>query len=405
MSYLTDAVQQAYSRKAKSSPDAASTKVAAQSVGYTVNDLDSIPAACQLGLGCGNPVDKANIKEGEIVVDLGSGAGIDVLLTALKVGPHGQVIGIDISPDMVDLARRNAKEKGLQPPQASFIHASLSEPLPISSDSVDCVLSNCVINLLPSGGKENILKEVHRVLKPGGRVILDDIVSKRQLPDDIRSDLTAYVNCISGAILIEDYRSMLESAGFKDSIFSETGNDLQAICSGVSGGCCATTQTKPTYNVNEWVASCQIIGRKAEQTQGVSPAPSVLLRWWDVYPQVQSSPAQISIEELETFMRGSPAPGKFAVIDVRRNDYEGGHVRGSENWHAQTFYDNLPTFFEKHKETEQVIFYCSSSSGRGPRYQDYLNKNEVTSSTAYVLRGGIKAWLGKYSDQSELVEV
>ncbi|KAG6908318.1 hypothetical protein DXG01_005294 [Tephrocybe rancida] len=407
---IVSAVGKAYSQKAKSTIDRTLTKEAAQSVGYTKSDLDSIPAASQLGVGCGSPVNAANLKNGEIVVDLGSGGGIDVLLAALRVAPNGRAIGIDVSPDMINLARKNASEKGLKPSQAAFIEASLAEPLPISSTTVDCVLSNCVINLLPQGGKEGALKEVYRILKPGGRVVLDDIVAKRHLPDDIRNDLTAYVNCISGSILIDEYKTILETAGFKDPTFLETGNDLQAICSGVNGSCCcSSTAAKPKYDVNSWVASYQITAIKTDVAPRDARPASVLLRWWDAYPKVKSTPGLVTIEELEALMLGSPTPGEFAVIDVRRDDRVGGHVRGSENWHAQTFYDDLPEFFEKHGNTNCVIFYCGSSSGRGPRcagwYQDYLNHKGVTSSAAYVLQGGVKAWLAKHRERDNLVDV
>ncbi|KAG6833283.1 hypothetical protein H0H87_009458 [Tephrocybe sp. NHM501043] len=410
---LVSAVEEAYSQKARSAAKSNYRLVGyeiAQSVGYRENDLKSIPSKSQLGVGCGSPVDAANLKDGEIVVDLGSGGGIDVLLAAQKVGPRGRAIGIDISPDMIALARQNATEKGFKPSQAAFVVASLIEPLPIRSNTVDCVLSNCVINLLPQGGKEGALKEVYRILKPGGRVILDDIVAKRQLPEEIRNDLTAYVNCISGSILIEEYKAVLQSAGFENVAFLETGNDLQAICSGVSGSCCsAKASSKPKYDVNALVGSYQITAIKALDASLVECDPaSVLLRWWDAYPKVKSTPGSISREELASHMLGESKLGQIAVIDVRRDDRVGGHVRGSENWHAQTFYDELPLFLESHQNMDRVIFYCGSSSGRGPRcagwYQDFVNEKGITSSTAYVLQDGVKAWLAEYKDEAGLVE-
>ncbi|KAG6818575.1 hypothetical protein H0H93_003873, partial [Arthromyces matolae] len=314
------------------------------------NDLESIPVGAQLGLGCGNPIITANLKEviifvvhaylngthhrvmqGEVVVDLGSGGGIDVFLAASKVGPRGQAIGLDISSEMINRARKNAAEKGFKPPQVAFVHASLAEPLPIHSNTVDCVLSNCVVNLLPGGKKEELLKELHRVLKPGGRLVIDDgllttrqIVAKRPLSDEIRNDLTAYLNCVAGSIVLEEYKSILDNAGLKGAILQETGNDLQEVCNGGSeGGCCKSTCVKPPYNVNEWVASYQITAKKEVVTEGDDSAPTsptVLLRWWDVYPKVKSAPEQVSIEEIEALIRGSGVAGDFAVIDVRRDD-------------------------------------------------------------------------------------
>jgi rhodanese-related sulfurtransferase len=128
--------------------------------------------------------------------------------------------------------------------------------------------------------------------------------------------------------------------------------------------------------------------------------------WWEAYPTVKSSPALISPEEIAELLRAND--GNLAVIDVRRNDHAGGHVRGSTQCPAQSFYDDLPTFLERYRNTEKVAFYCSSSAGRGPRcagwYQDYLNERGTTTSTAYVLQGGIKAWLAKYESEEGLVD-
>lgn len=128
--------------------------------------------------------------------------------------------------------------------------------------------------------------------------------------------------------------------------------------------------------------------------------------WWDAYPAFKSSAPLFTVEDLAELLRAKAE--NVAVIDVRRNDHAGGHVRGSSQWHAQTFYDNLPKFFEQHHNTEKVVFYCGSSMGRGPRcagwYQDYLNETGTTTSTAYILQGGIKAWLEKYADDENLVD-
>ncbi|KAG5641534.1 hypothetical protein DXG03_004809 [Asterophora parasitica] len=422
-SSIIAAVVQAYSEKAKCGSNNDVQKVT-ESVGYSPTDLASIPAAAQLGLGCGSPVNAANLKEGEIVVDLGSGGGIDVLLSASKVGAEGQAIWIDASTDMIALARSNAAKKGLKPPHVAFVQASLAESLPIASNTVNCVLSNCVIKLLSQGGKATLLKEVYRILKPGGRIILDDvsgcfpdeplqanltpraqILAKQPLPDEIRNDLTSYVNCISGSIQVEEYQQILQAA---DPQFLETKNDLRKVCSGVNGTC--GVAPKPKFDVNTWVASYQIIAYKSTEIEDTADSTPVatLLRWWDAYPKVKSCPAVLAPEALANLIRGGSGEHHFAVVDVRRNDHAGGHVRGSDNWAAQTFYDDLPKFLEKYRNTSQVIFYCGSSAGRGPRcagwYQDYLNEAGVTTSKSYVLEGGVKAWLAKYRAEEDLVD-
>jgi ubiquinone/menaquinone biosynthesis C-methylase UbiE len=209
-SEIIGVVNAAYSARAREGVSSAYASNVAKAFGYTEDQLKSVPEAAHMGLSCGNPIATASIKEGETVVDLGSGGGIDVFLAAYKAGPTGKIIGIDMSSDMISLARKNALKKGLNSPHVAFVEALLTEALPIESSSVDCVLSNCVINLLPMEGKANLLKEVHRILKPGGRVVLDDIVAKKQLPDNILTDLAAYVGCISGAILEEEYKALMK---------------------------------------------------------------------------------------------------------------------------------------------------------------------------------------------------
>lgn len=418
MSTLADtdivaAVERAYSEKAKSGSDRTYANEVAKSVGYTLDELETVPAAAHLGVGCGSPVATADLKEGETVVDLGSGGGIDVFLAANKVGPRGQAIGLDISPEMIALARTNAKEKGLKAPTVAFVQASLAEPLPIASNTIDCVLSNCVVNLLPEGGKESLLKEVYRILKPGGRIVLDDIIAKQPLSDEIRNDLTSYINCISGSIQIEEYKAILQTAGFSDFHFLETKNDLKRVCSGLNGSCCSTSGSQLSFDVNAWVASYQVTAHKPDKIlEGAEATPaSALLRWWDAYPKAKSSPALMPPEELARLMREpseSSSYRDFAVIDVRRDDHGGGHIRGSDNWLAQSFHDDLPAFLAKYCHTSRVIFYCTSSSGRGPRcagwYQDYLNETGTTTSTSYVLQGGVKAWLVQYGNDDRLVD-
>ncbi|KAF8157807.1 S-adenosyl-L-methionine-dependent methyltransferase [Crassisporium funariophilum] len=405
---IVEHVNEAYSAKARSGVATSYAKNVAKAFGYTEEQLESVPDESHLGLSCGNPVAAASIKEGETVIDLGSGGGIDVFLAAAKAGPSGKAIGLDMSLDMIALARKNASAKGLKPPQVAFVHAQLAEALPIESCSTDCILSNCVINLLPFDGKAKLFKEAHRILKPQGRIVLDDIIAKKPLPDEIKDDLTAYVGCISGAILLTEYEGLLKSAGFSDVLFVDTKSDLNAYYP-QEGGCCSVKTSsslpkKPNYDVNEWVASYQVYALKSGAAIGTSS--TALLHWWDAYPTVKSTPPLMTDAELAALIRDPEASGEFAVIDVRRNDHAGGHVRGSHNWPAQTFYDDLPVFFEKFRNTPRVIFYCQSSQGRGPRcagwYQDFLDTNGDHKSMSYTLKGGVKNWLTRYSGEQDL---
>ncbi|KAF9045091.1 S-adenosyl-L-methionine-dependent methyltransferase [Panaeolus papilionaceus] len=419
---LVDKVNEAYSARARTERDDAlsaySNKVA-KAFGYTEEQLRAIPDSSHIGLSCGNPVAAATIKQGETVVDLGSGGGIDVFLAAEKVGPTGQVIGLDISPDMIELARRNAAQKDLKPPQVAFVQASLTEPLPLESNSVDCILSNCVLNLLPHDGKVSLLKEVFRVLKPGGRIVLDDIVAKKPLPDNIRNDVGSYIGCVAGAITIAEYEKLMSDAGFKDSVLVATKNDLGVYfeSAGQGTGCCASSAPpsligKPSYDINEWVASYQIYAAKGEDEPVDKIQTEALLRWADAYPKVKSSPEVLEDEEVVALIRNQGNPEErstdYVVVDVRGDDHAGGHVRGSDNWPARPFYDNLPEFYEKYQNTPKVIFYCNRSNGRGPRsaawYQDYLDAHGGKNSKAYVLKGGVKNWLEKYEGQEDLVD-
>ena len=176
-----------------------------------------------------------SLREGEVVVDLGSGGGLDVLLAARKVGPTGKAIGIDMTREMIDLARRNAAKSGLANVE---YHLAAIDDLPLPDASVDCVISNCVINLAPD--KPAVFREISRVLKPGGRLAVSDIALKRDLPPEIGSDVMAYVGCIAGAILIEDYRRMLVEAGFAHVEVIDSGRDLNAYAKVENqAGCCS----------------------------------------------------------------------------------------------------------------------------------------------------------------------
>ncbi len=180
-------------------------------VGYSQEELDSVPEGSNLGLGCGNPTALASLKEGEIVLDLGSGPGFDCFLAAKKVGKKGKVIGVDMTPEMLDKARINAK-KG----KYTNVEFRLGEieNLPVADNSVDIIISNCVINLAPN--KKRVFEEAFRVLAPKGRLMVSDIVLLKKLPDSIQNNVEAYAGCISGAELKEKYLELIRKAGFRE---------------------------------------------------------------------------------------------------------------------------------------------------------------------------------------------
>lgn len=187
------------------------TKNFAKSVGYSEEELKVIPDEANLALSCGNPTALASLKEGETVLDLGSGAGFDCFLAASKVGTNGKVIGVDMTPEMVEKARDNAKKNGVK--NVEFRLGEI-ENLPVSDTSVDVVISNCVINL--SADKPKVFQDVYRVLKPGGRIAISDIALKKELPKRIRERIEAYVGCVGGAMLIDEYKKIVEASGFRD---------------------------------------------------------------------------------------------------------------------------------------------------------------------------------------------
>lgn len=189
----------------------ASAKTLSQQIGYSEEEMNEVPEGANLGLGCGNPVALASLKPGEVVLDLGSGGGFDCFLAAARVGPNGRVIGVDMTPEMLDKARANLR-KG----QYANVEFRLGEieNLPVANDSVDAIISNCVINLSPD--KQRVFQEAFRVLKPSGRLMVSDIVVLKELPQNIRDSIAAYVGCIAGASAKNDYLAAIKAAGFKD---------------------------------------------------------------------------------------------------------------------------------------------------------------------------------------------
>ena len=183
----------------------------AQAAGYSGEDLAHVPKEAVMGLGCGNPAAVADLKAGEVVVDLGSGAGVDVFLAADKVGLRGRVIGVDMTEEMVRRAEGIAEANGYN--NVEFRLGEM-EDLPVEDESVDVVLSNCVVNLSPD--KSRVFREAHRALRPGGRLIVSDIVSEGALPAEMKSDADAWVCCIGGALEQREYLRVIKAAGFDD---------------------------------------------------------------------------------------------------------------------------------------------------------------------------------------------
>jgi arsenite methyltransferase len=236
---MLDSIKSKYGAVAESSlsSDHAGVKAVAEAFGYTAEELTSIPAAANMGLSCGNPTATAHLKPGEVVVDLGSGGGLDVFLASKMVGPTGRAIGIDMTSAMIARARANAASGGYT--NVEF-HLSTIDKIPLPDASVDCVISNCVLNLAPD--KPAVFREIARLLKPGGRLAVSDIALKHDLPQALANSLAAYVGCIAGAIRIDDYRRGLLAAGFQHVEIIDSGSDLNAYAKVENqAGCCSPT--------------------------------------------------------------------------------------------------------------------------------------------------------------------
>lgn len=285
---IKEAVRDKYGAMARSGPAPDGARQVAAAFGYSAEELASIPAEANLGVSCGNPTAMASLRPGEVVLDLGCGGGLDVFLAAQKVGPTGKAIGIDMTQDMLERARRNAATAGLS--NVEF-HLAEIESLPLTSSSVDCVISNCVLNLVPD--KRRAFAEIFRVLKPGGRLAVSDIALKQPLPADLAGDLYAYVGCVAGAISFAEYEAGLRAAGFAAVEIIDSQSDLNAYAladnqtaccappTSAAGplalldeGCCAPPKTDDAdlharlaellrkYNVNDYAASVKVFAVK-----------------------------------------------------------------------------------------------------------------------------------------------
>lgn len=241
----------------------------AESFGYTAEQLASIPTEANMGVSCGNPTAISSLKTGETVLDLGCGAGLDVLLAAQKVGPTGKAIGIDMTDDMIHRARDNAQKAGLSNVE---IHLAEIESLPLEDNSVDCVISNCVLNLVPD--KSVAFAEIFRVLKPRGRLTASDLALKQELPSDMAADIDGCFGAKWGAISICQYDAVLKTTGFNAVEIVDTGLDLNAyVQMDTKSSCCAATSEEADHyarfaevlrkhDVNPFIASVNVFAVK-----------------------------------------------------------------------------------------------------------------------------------------------
>lgn len=210
-----------------------------EKIGYTNEDLENVPTGANMGLGCGNPIAIAQLKEGEVVLDLGCGGGFDCFLALNKVGESGYVIGVDMTPDMISLARENAEKSGYN--NIEFRLGEI-EHLPVEDNSINVIISNCVINLALD--KKLVFKDAFRVLKPGGRLAISDVVATAELTEELKEDLSLIAGCIGGAEYIENIKKMLEGAGFKDIKMIPKDNSKEIVNSWAPG-----------RNIGDYIAS------------------------------------------------------------------------------------------------------------------------------------------------------
>jgi SAM-dependent methyltransferase len=274
MGEITNIVRDKYGQTARQglSSNDDGVRAVAEAFGYSAEELQSIPAEANMGLSCGNPIALANLREGEVVVDLGSGGGLDVFLAAQKVGPRGRAIGIDMTPDMIALAQRNA-QRGPDGKPYTNVEFKLGtiDRMPLPDASADVIISNCVINLAEDKGA--VFREMFRVLKPGGRVAVSDIALKQELPEELAKNIAAFVGCIAGAIQVSDYEAGLKAAGFSEVVLVDSGKDLTAYAK-VEGqsGCCSPAAVEPVISP----VCCEPKGPVAAGTPCCGPAKPVV---------------------------------------------------------------------------------------------------------------------------------
>jgi arsenite methyltransferase len=252
---IKEAVKEYYAELARIEPSSCCApescceveQVEASTIGYAAQDVSCLPQEAEGSfLGCGNPLAFSEIQEGEVVLDIGSGAGMDVILAAQKVGERGKVIGLDMTPEMLERAERNARKAGVQD-IAEFRQGEM-EKMPIDDESVDLIISNCVINLSPD--KQRTFREAYRVLKPGGRMLVSDLVSSN-LPEELRNDLSSWARCLGGTVEESEYLGLIREAGFQDVAVV---NKADATDFMLSADCCVTPAERPSptkiYSIN-----------------------------------------------------------------------------------------------------------------------------------------------------------
>ncbi|KAL8948588.1 MAG: hypothetical protein Q9222_005239 [Ikaeria aurantiellina] len=272
-------VQEHYGRAARESNNSSYGQTVASAFGYSAEELKNAPSESNLGLSCGNPFALANLREGETVIDLGSGAGFDVFQAAKKVGMSGKVYGVDMNEvqdafQEKELITHDIKEK-FKADNTSFIKSQITA-IDLPNTIADCIISNCVVNLVPTMQKHLVFKEMFRLLKPGGRIAISDILLKKPLTEALRNDVALYVGCIAGASKVEEYEEYLKKAGFEDVLLVPDNSDLniyktadqgfnEAGCCGpastAKSSCCGSGTTKPMdgqpsdTDLNEWAGS------------------------------------------------------------------------------------------------------------------------------------------------------
>ncbi|KAH8765617.1 putative arsenic methyltransferase Cyt19 [Hyaloscypha finlandica] len=285
-------VKEAYGYRSENAINEALSKKISVSLGYKPEDIAYAPQDANIGEGCGNPLLIANLKEGDFVVDLGSGGGFDCFLASEQVGPTGKVIGFDMTENMIDLAQKNAKKLGAT--NVTFIKTNINQ-LPLGDNTVDCVMSNCVLNLVPEQDKLSVIKEIHRILKPCGRLAVSDFLALKELTKEIKDDPALHSGCVSGSVELNQMKDFLFDIGFdgmsslqilenvtdhlhaEDVLLVDTKKDLGLYKDGETAKsvtpCCASGlgcgpaitvsgRKELDYDLNEWISSFQIYGHK-----------------------------------------------------------------------------------------------------------------------------------------------
>jgi SAM-dependent methyltransferase len=260
---IHDAVREHYAERIKSNASCCgSSDCCSPNDGlYPEELLSTVPSDVSItSYGCGDPITLASLKPGQTVLDLGSGAGLDCILAAQKVGETGHVIGVDMTPEMIERARKNVRKVGLK--NVEF-RAGYLEKLPVENDTADVIISNCVINLSPD--KQKVFQEAFRVLKPGGKLAVSDIVTDGPLPEPIKQSLSAWAGCVAGAVDINDYIQMMESVGFTDIYFNPAFFDRETVDSALADmGDVAELKTVSRDEVYKAVYSAKITAYKAQ---------------------------------------------------------------------------------------------------------------------------------------------